>query len=142
MSLIATLENAFASLILAAPTLPTTVTVLTGIDDDEQVRPCVVCYCSGGEEEPMGTGNRKLDVLISVRGQIEDDADLIAHDALVDLVISTLKIDELAVELSAAAVGLYVFPPVIDTGQSAVVQGRAVFSSQRFSVYCCSAELV
>lgn len=142
MSLIATLENAFALLILAAPTLPATVTVLTGVDDDEQVKPCVVCYCSGGEEDPLGSGNRKLQVAITVKGQIEDDADLANHEALVDLVVSLVKIDELAVDLSAAASGLYVFPPVVDAGQSAGVEGRAAFATQRFSVYCCSAELV
>lgn len=142
MTLKTLVENSFADLLANDIALPAGVTILTGEDDDEQIRPCIVCHCSGGPEEPLGTGNRMMDVEIIVKGQVEDDPDLLGHDALVKFMNDTLKIDELASELSSFAPSYFVFPPVNDAGQTSNVNGRAAVHVQRFTVYCCESDLV
>lgn len=141
MSLKSVLENSFAGLVSAAVGLPADVSVYTGDDDDTQIRPCVVCVCPGGNEEPQGSGNRMMDFSVTTKTQTEDDTGLVAHAALVELMDRTLKVDALAANLSAMG-GLYVFDPAIDAGQTSSVQGRAAVSVQKFTIYCCEAELV
>ncbi len=142
MTLKTLVENSFADLLANGVGLPAGVTILTGEEDDEQVRPCIVCHCAGGNEEPLGTGNQMMDVEIIIKGQVEDDPDLIGHDALVKFANDILKTDDLAAELSVFAPSYFVFPPVNDAGQTSGVQGRAATHTQRFTVYCCESDLV
>jgi hypothetical protein len=141
MSLKNKIESAFKTVLTATP-LATGVAVFLGVIDEEQIRPCVVINCDGGKEDPLGSGNRWMDVAVTVKSQVEDDAGLVAHHALITSVDSRLKIDELAVDLSATTLLFHVFDPAQDMGQTSSVIGRAAVHEQRFMIYCCEQDLI
>jgi hypothetical protein len=61
---------------------------------------------------------------------------------LIASVDSRLKIDELAVDLSATTLLFHVFDPAQDAGQVSLVQGRAAVHEQKFMIYCCEQDLI
>lgn len=139
-------ETAFATIVAALDDLPAGTNVYTGEDNETQIRPCVVCHCLGGPEEPQGSGNRMMSVNIIMKSQAdqeeESDPDTVTlHAALVLAIEQGLKVDDLADQLSATMDGFTAFDPVIDEGQSADPTGRAFTDTQQFRVYCCLADV-
>jgi hypothetical protein len=144
MALKQKLEAAFAS-VISVIVLPVDVSIYTGEDTEEQVRPCIVCRANGGgQEEPQASGNRMMDVEIIIKSQADenDTGDALElHSALVGLIELNLKTDTLATDLSAAIADFYVFDPVIDSGQENNIQGRAFVDVQKFKVYACASDV-
>lgn len=141
MSLKNKIESAFETVLTATP-LTSGVSVFLGVIDEEQLRPCVVINCDGGTEDPLGSGNRWMNVTVTVKSQVEDDAGLVTHHALISSVDSRIKIDELAADLSSTSASFHVFDPAQDTGQTSSIIGRAAVHEQRFMIYCCENDLI
>lgn len=146
MSLKSKVEEAFVAVVKAIAGLPPTVTVFRGAEVEKHRSPCVVCWCKGGPEEPMASGNRMMAVTIIIKSDAVkyrkgDGSDLQPLDnlaALAELVFPALKTDDLGARLTAAFNGeFYAYDPVIDTGFDPDFADVSFVESLSFNVYCC-----
>ena len=78
--------------------------VYAGTRGDVLNHPCVVVFCSGGEEIPIGSGNQMIEMVVSVQDQIDEAAATNSTDRFndaVDNVSDALQIDDLATQLTS-----------------------------------------
>lgn len=142
MSLAANLENAFLqvlSLTLSAdwPGLH----FYLGFDSEEQERPCVVCICEGGPEQPLSSGNRLLRMRILVKGSADKDTpDSTPVDDYRNLmadVESAVVLDGWADLLMAVVDDLFVYAEgTLQRGWERDPDGRSFTDAFLLDVYC------
>lgn len=171
MSLKAKIETAFTTVLKASAELPDAFKItMAGVDGVQDYRiyeghsskikqaPYVVCEArAGSDEEPLGSGNRFFDVVISIHGQAEtseedgldDEGNSVtpvpspeAQRANAEAIFSILKEDDLPELLSDAVEDFYVFDPVTDTGEDPSLSGRQFVDSLMLRIYCCGTDIL
>ena len=134
----------------------------TGHDDDKNIKPCVIVHASNGSvEEPASSGNRFIDVEVTIKSLIEPcetptpelPVDAVAlHASNVDAVQNALlevedgtdphtALDLLAERLHTQVEDFYVFAPVEDVGTDHTVEARCFCDTLRFRIYCCELDI-
>jgi len=111
--------------------------------------PCVICAAEGGseEEDPKGTGNFWVNLVISVKGTAATEADgtdpTPADVALVDAVFGAFLVSDLPGALNAQGRLLTVFPNGCITSSPRRTQDEAgVWADELpIRVYCCASVL-
>lgn len=145
-------EAAFVSL-LTAPlqAVDPTCQIVTSSEVTEKTLPLVGVAADGGtEEDPKGTGNYWIDVVVSLHMKgiqnenttnPSDDADANAL-ALISAVNSVIFVDDLDSQLSAAATGFTVLPQGIAfSAPTRDQQDDAWVSEIKLRIYCCASDL-
>jgi hypothetical protein len=86
----------------------TGVTVFAGQTEDSQVRPSVTIYAQGGDENPQGSGNFNINLMVAIRSNASDDS-IAQHRATCRSLLGAMMEDDLSDQLSAAVSDLHVF---------------------------------
>lgn len=77
--------------------------VYTGFDSNDKTSPAVICKAVSAEEDPIGSGNFKVQCEISTRAAF--DCGLTAFDSLCDAVNSLVTVNDLHAQLSGSVSG-------------------------------------
>lgn len=146
ISLKGKLEAAFRDVIIANSGRPNLV-VYKGTIAIEQVEgDGVVCACKRGPEEPLGSGNRWMEISVQVQSRADLDAatnpDPVGnHNANLNAVFEdVLSFDDIADQLTATQVNFKVFM-VFDDGEDSEFEGRDFVEGRKYRVYCCNAAI-
>lgn len=139
-------EQAFASIISALTlagvrgTETVSVSVRTGLDDDEMLMPAVVCSAGDSTEEAVRyTGNCRVKCMVHVYTQSGDES-LTVHRARVATVQDAIWQDDIADQLSAAVGDFYVFD-VEFVGPQQDPDGNSFHTALEMVVVCCPSDL-
>ena len=131
-------ESAFATYLTGAIT-STPCNIYAGMATGTKEPPCVICKAESGEEDPVQSGNYRVEVSVTAKGMAADGVE--AFDTLCDAVREALSVDGLHDTLAAQVTGLAVwgiaseFKMEWDTDEDALTE-RTVFE-----VYCAAASL-
>jgi hypothetical protein len=113
--------------------------------DDTQANqreyPCVVCYCSAGEEYPQFTGNYNCDLFFRIEASADDHTSA-QLDAIFEEIWAQISTDTILSDLTAAgedftAIGMT--GGVSQTAQSR--EGRTLVKSIVLPINCCAFDL-
>jgi len=156
MNLKGQLENAVRLLLTHSNELPekfketanAKAKIYMGADSDTISRPCVVVWCQGGQEEPQGSGNFRMQMTVLVKSLdtpdmgAESGCDPVAiHNDDAAAVFGILQYDNLGEQLSDQVEDLKVYDPVTDTSLDPSLDGHAFVDGFSFSAYCCGSHI-
>jgi hypothetical protein len=116
------------------------VTVFTGHDSDEQVRPSVVVHSSSAEEMPIGSGNFRVNVSIKIRSNADDNTTG-EHETLLDGVLGVVMTGSIGTDISALGLGVFLWDPTVNRTASSEIEDDCWVSELRFDAYSCLTQL-
>jgi hypothetical protein len=109
--------------------------------ENERELPCVVCFCTVGEEYPMGTGNYNVDLHFQVEVSA-DDHTAAEISEIFDEVWENVSTDTILADLSAAGEGFTAFGFNDGIRQSPQeIDGRVRIKSMILSFNCCALDV-
>jgi hypothetical protein len=143
LNLHAKLEEAFKAILEASTDITAReLTVLTGLTASDQVLPVVFFVCTGGPEEPYGSGNCMMEGELTVKTRLSKTDPIANHNKNVGTVRKSILTSDLDSRLSAAVDDFTVHDQAVWCGQSQEsVEGDLAVWTQHFKILCCAADI-
>lgn len=115
-------------------------TVNTGLDDSDLLRPCAICQAEDTTEEAVrDSGNFRVKTRIRIQSHSTDE-DLAIHRARVGAIADAFHRDDIAATLTAALADFHVFD-VEFLGLTADPEGDSFQTDIELTVVCCGMDL-
>lgn len=140
-SLCRKVELTFESL-FKTKSFPDGVNIYRGFSNQVKEGPCVIVFAKGGSEDPINTGNYRVQVFVTVKGLADpDDQAEAVFNALDSAVEKILADDLLKQELNEVETDDFTIIGLLDKGPDSDVETLAWHSVYELEVYCCASNL-
>lgn len=120
--------------------VPGLITVFTGLCADEQVTPRAIVSAMTGREQPQGSGNFMVDLVVQVLSKA-DDSTIEEHRALCISTIGLFMQTDIAAQLSSIVPNFYVFG-FTNRNHREAIEDRAWVTEFSAEFYCAGLVLV
>jgi hypothetical protein len=137
------LEAAFAQ-VISENCGRSNLTILRGSSSDERIEgDRVVCACQQGPEEPLGSGNRWMEVTVYVDSRADKDPETNPdpegnHNANINAVFEDVLSRDDITDLLNATQQNFTAMMFFDDGEDADFAGRDFVETRKYRVYCCN----